>query len=113
MQPLLQLVLAKHLRAVVKLRLVLAITLDNPFSGGDSLLELLNTIINEIIFPIGGVLAILAFIYAGFKYVTAQGDTTKIEEAHQTLLYVVIGTAILLGARLISEVISGTIDQLK
>jgi len=89
------------------------ITLDNPFSGGDSLLELLNTIINEIIFPIGGVLAILAFIYAGFKYVTAQGDTTKIEEAHQTLLYVVIGTAILLGARLISEVISGTIDQLK
>ena len=89
------------------------ITLDNPFKGGDSLFALLNTIINEIIFPIGGVLAILAFIYAGFKYVTAQGDTTKIKEAHQTLLYVVIGTAILLGARLISEVISGTIDQLK
>jgi len=89
------------------------ITLDNPFKGGDSLFALLNTIINEIIFPIGGVLAILAFIYAGFKYVTAQGDTIKIKEAHQTLLYVVIGTAILLGARLISEVISGTIDQLK
>src|SRR3989344_1232700 len=46
------------------------ITLDNPFKGGDSLFALLNTIINEIIFPIGGVLAILAFIYAGFKYVT-------------------------------------------
>ncbi|MEK7187156.1 MAG: TrbC/VirB2 family protein [Patescibacteria group bacterium] len=89
------------------------ITLDNPFAQEGSLVDLLNLIIEKIIFPIGGVLAILAFIYAGFKYVTAQGDTTKIKEAHQTLLYVVIGTAILLGARVISEVISGTINQLK
>lgn len=89
------------------------ISLDNPFSGGDSLFALLKTIIDKIILPIGGVLAVLSFIYSGFLYVTAQGDTKKIDTAHKALLYTSVGTAVLLGSWVIAKVIENTINQLR
>ena len=89
------------------------IEFENPFKVGNTLPELLASIIEKVIFPIGGILAVLAFIYSGFLYVTAQGDTGKIKTAHTALLYAAVGTAVLLGAQLIANVIGGTIDQLK
>lgn len=89
------------------------IKIENPFRGGDTLQELLATIINEIVFPVGGILAVLAFVWSGFMYVTARGDETKLKTAHRALLYTAVGTAVLLGALVISQVIEGTIEQLK
>lgn len=88
------------------------ITLENPFRLGGDLFTLIKTIINEIILPLGGMLAVLAFIYSGFLYVTAQGNDTKIKKAHTALLYTAIGTAILLGAWAIANAIEATIRQL-
>ena len=93
-------------------------TIPNPFNcggaaGNCTLETFLNTIIHNIILPLGGILAVLAFIWVGFMYVTARGNSTKLEEANRALLYVAIGTAVLLGAELISLVISNTIDKLK
>ena len=89
------------------------VTLDNPFSKANSLFELLETVVNDILLPIGGVLAVLAFIYSGFLYVTAQGNETKLKTAHKALLYTSIGTAVLLGSWAIAKVIENTINQLK
>ena len=87
--------------------------INNPFNGGvDSLTGLLKLIIDEIVLPVGASLAVLAFIYAGFKYVTAQGDTTKIKEAHNALWFTAIGTAVLLGSWLFSQVIYNTIKAI-
>ena len=80
----------------------------NPFRGGDTLFALLRTVINDILLPIGGVLAVLAFIYSGFLYVMAQGNETKLKTAHQALLYTSIGTAVLLGAWVLASVICNT-----
>lgn len=88
------------------------ITLKNPFRLDGDLFTLIKTIINEIILPLGGMLAVLAFIYSGFLYVTAQGNDTKIQKAHTALLYTAIGTAILLGAWAIANAIEATIRQL-
>ncbi len=87
-------------------------TLTNPFKVGDTLFELLETIVNRIILPIGGVLAVLAFIYSGFLYVTAQGKETQLAKAHKALLYTAIGTAVLLGSWVIANVIRATINQI-
>ena len=89
------------------------ITLVNPFSHGDTIQELFRTIATNILIPIGGVLAVLAFIYSGFLYVTAQGNESKLETAHKALLYTAIGTAILLGAAVIASVIGNTVNQLQ
>jgi len=90
-----------------------AFQIPNPFKGGTDLFGFIDSLINNIILPLGGMVAVLAFIYSGFLYVTAQGDQTKLSQAHKALLYTAIGTAILLGAVAISKAISATIDQLK
>ena len=86
--------------------------IPNPFKQ-DTIEALIRTIINDILIPIGGVIATVMIIYAGFKYVTAGGNDTKIKEAHDALKWAVIGAAILLGAWVISEAIGATINQLK
>lgn len=86
--------------------------LENPFAVGNTLFELLETVVNRIILPIGGMLAVLAFIYSGFLYVTAQGSPTKLATANKALLYTAIGTAVLLGSWALANVIRGTINQL-
>ena len=92
----------------------LSVEFENPFAGsGNSLFEFLKTIIDKILLPIGGILAVLAFIYSGFLYVVAQGDESKIKTAHKALLYSAIGTAILLGSLTIAKVVENTINQLR
>jgi hypothetical protein len=87
-------------------------TLPNPFKGGCSLFGLLQVIIENILMPIGAVLAVIGFIYSGFLYVTAQGNETKIKTAHKALLYTAIGTALLLGAWTFANVIKNTVNSL-
>lgn len=88
------------------------ITLTNPFKTGDSLYDLIRAVVENIVLPIGGVIAVLALIYSGFLYVTAQGNQSKLDTAHKSLLYTAIGTAILLGSWVIANVIENTIKQL-
>jgi SNF family Na+-dependent transporter len=88
------------------------VTIKNPFSGANSLFDLLKKVVNDILLPIGGVLAVLAFIYSGFLYVTAQGNETKLATAHKALLYTAIGTAVLLGSWVLANVICNTIGKL-
>jgi hypothetical protein len=88
--------------------------IPNPFNSrvGDSLFGLMKAIINNIVMPIGGVLAVLAFIYSGFLYVTAGGNETKIKTANNALLWASIGTAVLLGSWVLANVICRTINLL-
>lgn len=88
------------------------VTLDNPFNVGGNLYDVAKAIVNNVVLPIGGVLCVLAFIYAGFLYVTAQGNTNKIATANKALLYAAIGTAVLLGAWAIATVIQNTVGKL-
>jgi len=88
------------------------IQIDNPFKKS-TIKDLIETIVNDILIPIGAVVAVLMIIYAGFLFVTARGNETQITKARQALLWAVIGAAILLGAWVISQAITTTIDQLK
>jgi hypothetical protein len=89
------------------------IEIPNPLKNStNSLPDLLTLIINSVILPIGGVVVVVMIIYSGFLYVTAQGKPDKIKTANTALLYAMIGALILLGARVLSEAIKGTITQL-
>lgn len=58
-------------------------------------------------------LIVFFIIYAGFNYVMARGNPGKVADASRALLYAVIGGVIILGAYVILEVISGTIDAFR
>lgn len=89
-------------------------TIPNPFhNAGDTLPALFAAIIDKILLPIGAMVAVISFILAGFKFVTAQGNETKIKEARSALLHTAIGTVLLLGAWTIAKVIETTIKALQ
>jgi hypothetical protein len=92
---------------------IVTVRFDNPFRASGNLFELLTNVIDNIILPIGGMLAVLAFIWSGFMYVTAQGNEAKLKTANRALLYTVIGTALLLGSWVIAIMIEATINQLR
>lgn len=79
---------------------------SNPI-GFDSFPELISSIM-QVVVRIGTVVVILAVIYSGFLFVTAQGSDEKINKAKSTFLWVVIGAIILLGAEVLASVIRNT-----
>lgn len=90
------------------------INIVNPLGSNiNTLPDLLKAIINNILLPIGSVIAVIMFIWSGFLFVTAQGREEQIKTARKALLYTAIGTAILLGAAAIANVLSATITSLQ
>lgn len=77
-------------------------------ANGGCLVELLLKII-DVLLTFALPLIVFYIMYAGFLYVTAQGDTGQIGKAHTALQYAVIGGVLILGAKLIINVIQGTI----
>jgi len=54
----------------------------------------------------------LAIVYSGFLFVFARGNTEKLTSAKKTLMYTLIGAAILLGSWAIAKLISTTVNAL-
>ncbi|MES2213486.1 MAG: hypothetical protein V4473_01435 [Patescibacteria group bacterium] len=88
------------------------IHIDNPLKQGGDLKSLIVQILNNVVMPIAAVASVIYVVLAGFKYVMAQGNSKKIEEANANLLWALIGIGVLLGAAGISKVIQNTINTL-
>jgi cytochrome bd-type quinol oxidase subunit 2 len=84
--------------------------IENPIGSGD-LQSFLNKLL-EVFIMLGAIIVVFFIIYAGLQYVLARGDVKQIEQAHKTLLWTVVGAAILLGAQVISTVIQNTVKEL-
>lgn len=87
--------------------------IENPLKA-DSITGpngLINDLINAVQIIVAPLIVIFV-IYAGFLFVTARGNDRKLETAKKTLLYVLIGAAIILGAEVLSTLIENTADNL-
>jgi hypothetical protein len=86
--------------------------IKNPLSSDmDTIPKFIEAIIH-IVLIVGIPILVLAVIYAGFLYVKAQGNPSELEVAHRTLLYTVIGGALLLGAFVIANAIGQTVQEI-
>lgn len=90
-------------------------SIPNPFACGQNctISTFFAAIVERVLLPVGGVVAVVAFIWSGFMFVLAQGDPSKIKTAKTALTYTAVGTAILLGAVAIAKVIENTIEALR
>lgn len=59
---------------------------------------------------IGGVIAVIVIIIAGYTYVTSAGDAGAITKAKNSILYGVIGLVIVLMAFVITQIVIGGIQ---
>lgn len=71
------------------------------------LLEIVNVAIQY-----GALLIVFFIVFAGFKFVAAQGNSEKVSEARKMLGWIVVGAFVLLGVYVIKAAICGTIEQL-
>lgn len=90
----------------------LSVPLQNPLTGINSIPDFIIALI-KIAISIGTWVAVLFIIYSGFLFIKARGNPKDLEHAKSTFLWTIIGTAILLGAYVIANAISGTINQLQ
>ena len=82
----------------------------NPLKA-DSLTDLLAAML-DVVVQVGLVVIVFFIIFAGFQFVTAQGDTGKITKAREALVAVLIGSAIVLGSYAIASALKSTVEQL-
>ena len=94
------------------------ITIHNPFNCNKipetncTFIDLLTSILENVVMPIVSVVVVIWIIWAGFTYVMAQGNEPEIRKAHQRLLWSLIGAGVLLGAEAISKVVQSTVSSL-
>lgn len=81
--------------------------LTNMGDGIDPLVKMLNLGL-QVVFIVAGIWALVNFIIAGFKFITAGGDSKKISEATSKITMTVIGLAIIVATPLIAMVL-GTV----
>jgi hypothetical protein len=84
------------------------VTIVNPLKNTETINELIKKILEGVI-KIGMPIIVLAIIYCGFLFVSAQGKPESIKKAKDALLYTLIGAAILLGSWAIAQLISDTV----
>lgn len=95
--------------------LVLGVTasyaqIQNPISS-NSFADLIKKIAQDIR-PIAITFSVVFIIYSGFLFVTASGNPEKLKTARQTFTWTIVGTAIVVGASLLAEVVINTIRNL-
>lgn len=83
--------------------------IENPLGAGGTLPAFIQSLLG-IVVRIGIPLVILALVYTGFRFVEARGNPDKISKAKKLLLYTTIGSAVVLGAWTIANILTNTIN---
>ncbi len=87
------------------------IKIKNPLGDTDTIPEAIKKIMDvilQLVFPF----IVLLFIYAGFLFVTARGNTDKLKQAKTMFWYTLIGTLLILGAWTIATAIVNTVNEI-
>jgi len=80
----------------------------NPLPGVPDVPSLIQIILTGML-KIGIPIVALAVIYCGFLFVFARGNSEKLTKAKDSLLWTLVGAAVLLGAWAIAQMINATV----
>ena len=89
----------------------LNINLDNPLGTTTDINGFIAKILDGMVILLTPVIVVM-FLWTGFLFVQAQGNPEKLSAAKKSLLYTIIGAALVLGAKGFSLVIAATIAKL-
>ena len=84
--------------------------IQNPV-GVDSISAFIQLVLQAMV-KLGSVVVALFILIAGFMFVAARGNTSKLTEARENCKYVMYGAILILGAWVIATVIQGTVMQI-
>ena len=84
---------------------------ENPIKF-NTLQEFLRAVL-DVIIAIALPFIVLALIYTGFLFVSAQGNPEKLTTAKKSLVWTLIGAMILLGAFVLANAVKQTVDDIQ
>lgn len=88
-----------------------AVELRNPLQF-DTITGFIEALLRSIVYIALPIIS-LFIVYAGFQFVTAQGNTSKLEAAKKNFLYVIVGALLILGAWALAQLIGNTVNELR
>ncbi len=56
-----------------------------------------------LVYVVAGIVAVIAIIIGGIRYVTSNGDSSGIQAAKNTILYAVVGLVVVIAAAAITD----------
>ncbi len=86
----------------------LAVTLENPLSAGDTFEEILCKV-GDWLIQIGAPIAVFMVLVGAFQIMTSGGEPEKLNKGKKTILWTVVGYAILVIGWGIAEVIANVL----
>lgn len=89
---------------------VQVVQLKNPISA-NSVDQLLGNII-DILLLLAAPVLVCVFIWIGLQFVLAQGNATKLQQVRSTFLWTIVGAAIVIGAKGIQLLVTGTFEAI-
>lgn len=84
---------------------------DNPLGNTTTVQAFISKLLG-IVVQIAIPIAIFFIVYAGFLLTTARGNEEQLKRGKAALLWALVGSAVILAAQLLSEVIKNTINNL-
>lgn len=66
-----------------------------------------------VVVQYGLILIVFFLVLAGFKFVVAQGNPEKINDAKKMLVWVIVGAFVLIGVYVIRAAVCGTVDKIR
>lgn len=90
---------------------VQAALLVNPLKNITDIPQFIMAVVDLVLLIITPVIAVF-LMYAGYLFVSAQGNESQITKAKAVFLWTCIGAAVVLGAKLFATAIQGTINSL-
>lgn len=85
-------------------------TINNPLNVSD-ITDFMAKLL-EIFIKVAIPILVIFIVYSGFRFLIARGNEAELEKAKKNFLWVVIGTAIVLGSWVIITIIRGTVEQI-
>lgn len=85
-------------------------TINNPLNVSD-ITDFMAKLL-EIFIKVSIPILVIFIVYSGFRFLIARGNEAELEKAKKNFLWVVIGTAIVLGSWVIVTIIRGTVEQI-
>lgn len=95
-----------YIQAVIFTFLVVANPVFAQTAGGVSQIQTFIQSIIQVMITLAGAVSVGFFVWGGFGYITSSGNPEKMDQSKKTILYSGFGLAIVLGAFVLSSVVT-------
>jgi len=95
-----------YIQAIILTFLVVATPVFAQTTGGVSQIQTFIQSIIQVMITLAGAISVGFFVWGGFGYITSSGNPEKMDQSKKTIMYSGLGLAIVLGAFVLSSIVT-------